>query len=361
MKRVRILYLMHTPWGWIKQRPHFLAEGLFLENDVTVVFKKEYVSRTLTNNELTVPHVELFRLPFERFWIIRLISSLLIKLQIVLIINSYDVIWLTHPMLLSWVPRKFTRKCMIYDCMDDALEFKMTEDKRIKLKTKEEFIYNNSSLVFSSSEYLKQKLISRYGYRDITVVNNALNKVSSELSSHISKEEIYNNCSFKIIYIGTISSWFDFKLIDLLLKEYNNIELYLYGPTEVVIPMHNRIHYKGPIEHNLVYSVMAQANLLIMPFIVNELIRSVNPVKLYEYISSGVPSLAPRYNESEKFEDYVFLYSTHEECIKIVYKIMKGELQNKRDICDCIQFAKSNTWNNRVDVINKCINKVINE
>ena len=23
-----ILYLMHIPWGWIKQRPHFFAEKL---------------------------------------------------------------------------------------------------------------------------------------------------------------------------------------------------------------------------------------------------------------------------------------------------------------------------------------------
>ena len=35
----RILYLMHIPWGWIKQRPHFIAEGLNDRYDVNFHIK----------------------------------------------------------------------------------------------------------------------------------------------------------------------------------------------------------------------------------------------------------------------------------------------------------------------------------
>ncbi len=50
-----ILYLMHIPWGWIKQRPHFIAEilsnfysvNLFCEkgrekNNITKSTKKKH-------------------------------------------------------------------------------------------------------------------------------------------------------------------------------------------------------------------------------------------------------------------------------------------------------------------------------
>ena len=39
-QRKKILYLMHIPWGWIKQRPHFLAELLSIDFDVDVFYKK---------------------------------------------------------------------------------------------------------------------------------------------------------------------------------------------------------------------------------------------------------------------------------------------------------------------------------
>ena len=38
----KILYLMHVPWGWIKQRPHFIAENLSKYYKVNVFYKKAY-------------------------------------------------------------------------------------------------------------------------------------------------------------------------------------------------------------------------------------------------------------------------------------------------------------------------------
>lgn len=38
----QILYLMHVPWGWIKQRPHFFAEYLAKDLIVDVYYKKLY-------------------------------------------------------------------------------------------------------------------------------------------------------------------------------------------------------------------------------------------------------------------------------------------------------------------------------
>ena len=36
----QILYLMHIPWGWIKQRPHFFAEKLAKDVIVDVKYKQ---------------------------------------------------------------------------------------------------------------------------------------------------------------------------------------------------------------------------------------------------------------------------------------------------------------------------------
>lgn len=347
----RILYLMHTPWGWIKQRPHFLAEGLRLFFNITIACNCGFsLSSDLTKNTRTIPIIELRRLPLERFNIIWAINNLIRRFQLRNVIRDNDVIWVTHPLLLSWIPKKYRNKDFIYDCMDDAIEFKVSKKTKALIIKQEKFIYTQAKLVICSAEYLKQKLIKRYGERDILVVNNALKNIERS-SEKLHKLTGYNNSSFKVLYFGTISSWFDFNLINKILSTIDNVEFFLYGPSEVPIPKNERIHFYGPVEHKYINSLMTQADLLIMPFVINELIRSVNPVKLYEYISSGKPSLAPRYQESEKFEDYVYLYDTPEECICILNDIINGKLNNKKSQKECMLFAMNNTWDNRVNTI----------
>lgn len=53
MNKSKILYIMHVPWGWIKQRPHFFAEYLNKDFDVDVVYKKplKVSNRNLINKK----------------------------------------------------------------------------------------------------------------------------------------------------------------------------------------------------------------------------------------------------------------------------------------------------------------------
>ena len=102
--------------------------------------------------------------------------------------------------------------------------------------------------------------------------------------------------------------------------------------------------------HELVFSVMEQSDALIMPFVLNELILSVNPVKLYEYIYSGKPCLAPRYGESECFGDFVYLYESINHCQDIIKSLIGGK-GAKHTEEECRAFALSNTWKERVEKI----------
>ena len=88
---------------------------------------------------------------------------------------------------------------------------------------------------------------------------------------------------------------------------------------------------------------MRYAKALIMPFKVNELIKSVNPVKIYEYIWMGLPVIAPYYGETEKFSDYIYLYNNPDDFIK-----KKTKEENRL-------FAESKQWKNRCQEILKIL------
>ena len=87
---------------------------------------------------------------------------------------------------------------------------------------------------------------------------------------------------------------------------------------------------------------------------VNSLIESVNPVKLYEYILSGIPSMACGYSESEKFSDYVYLYYNEKDYMDFISMLLQEKLPTKNK--NGKYFVSNNTWSHRAKEIHKILN-----
>src|SRR5690349_18391814 len=118
---------MHVDWDWIKQRPHFLYEELTKIYEVELYFihkvidsKAHYVRNTKASNGAR----KIKKIPFSgRFPILRLIERLLNR-RLIKSVTLYDVVWITSPLLLDFIPAEIIkRKIVVYDCMDDFLGF----------------------------------------------------------------------------------------------------------------------------------------------------------------------------------------------------------------------------------------------
>lgn len=372
MKEKKFLYIMHVPWAWIKQRPHFFAEFLNKDFDLEVFFKsplrvnkKNLINQKSDNMSIS----SFFVFPFQRIPILKnikilyRINDLLIKFQLPSLKKS-EIIWVTSLSVYNLIYKTIPSNVkLIYDCMDDELEFPdIKNNQKILQETcfLERIILSRADTVLCSSEYLKNKIIIRSGInRDITVVNNAiaLPNLSNELTVngqliHGQLKKIDN----VFMYVGAISSWFDFESIMYTLENNSLINFVLLGPKDVTIPVHDRLHHLGTVDRGDIFKLMENVKGLIMPFQLNELIKSVNPVKLYEYIYMSKPIIATRYLETEHFSDYIYLYNDKEEFYKKITGVLNEKLPIKRNSTDYKNFALENTWDIRYEIILKEIN-----
>lgn len=372
MKKKEILYVMHIPWGWIKQRPQFLAELLTKKYDVTVVFRKSLRFRknvkkyTEKSSLLDINHFFIF--PFDIVPILKHIHFLeyinVFLLRFQFHFNRYDYIWITSLHVYRYLWRALPlNACIIYDCMDDDFEF--PHIKKSKALTNnftklEKEIVNRATLIFCSSDYLKKKIYLRTNIsKEIIVVNNAIflpekGAENEKLPIPFNIIEHIPNC---FTYIGTVADWFDFDTVLYTLERNSDITFVLVGPREVDIPKHERLIYLGPCEYKYVMTLMQKSTALIMPFKLNELIYSVNPVKLYEYIYASKPIISLKYFETEKFRDYVYLYSTQEEFGFFCEKICQNNSLVKNTKENNLTFAEMNTWEQRINQIFNHIEK----
>lgn len=356
-----ILYVMHISWGFIKQRPHFIAEELSHEYDVDVMHRYQHIhkSQLVTKQESVKGKMSFIKydiIPFDKIPILRWFNTEFINRSLIRSritdINKYDIVWFTSPysywFFKDIIPNDVD---VYYDCMDDMSEFPELSQRRKALMIKaEQSLLNRVSHVFFSSDYLKDRIIKKYHYTGrYSVVNNALELPSQNYrpSQYIKdKLSFVEQLSNPIIYIGVIASWFDFESVMSALDAIPSINVVLIGPHSQEIPDHPRLHVIGTVPRESIFSFMQMAVALMMPFKITELVKSVNPVKLYEYIYSGKPVIASRYSETERFLPYISLYKDSKEFVSIINDIvlLKRPCLNKGDI---EAFVNSNTWQSR--------------
>lgn len=371
----KILYLSHVSWGWIKQRPHFIAEKLSQNFEVHAyplesIRKKQFnihSGENLILKKLILPfhikHISLNNIG-------TLIYSLVFRLQIKNI-HEYKYIWITNLWLYRYLKRFIKPdQILVYDCMDDDLEFPFNKrSKRIlaTLRNLEKELLPRADIILFSSKYLRDKVIGRnntvpLNADKINVVNNAVEL--PKISQTTDNSEIKRTLDYikglrnPVVYIGTIAAWIDFKLLENTLNNNPELNFVLIGPTEVEIPDIDRLHYLGRIQREYIFDIMDAAKALMMPFVVNELIKSVNPVKLYEYIVSGKPIFVPEYGEMEQFRPYVYEYDNESEFIRLTDMLTSGQLKDKYDINSGKRFAESNDWNSRCGQIQKLLSRI---
>lgn len=367
-KMKKILYIMGESWYWIKQRPHFFAEYLSRDYHIDLVFEKRYTNKVENAVPSNISCHELYKLPKTHNSVIRKINNSLIKSSLKKIVQAekYDVILINNYKHFNLIEKYISADdFIVYDCMDDFMEFKGSkrhESVQKEIYNQEKSLFSRSNLVIFSSEYLKEKLSRRYYLKDNSIViNNAveLNFDETETSLPESLSSLFRQDMKNICYIGTVSDWFDFNLLLKSLDTFQNINFILIGPSDTDIPKHERLQKHAQIPHNKVLSVMKKADLLIMPFVVNELVRSVNPVKVYEYIYSRTPSLVVNYEETERFRDFVYLYRNEEEFFSIINKLLSNNLPSLISEENAVAFANENTWEKRINILKEYLKKHI--
>lgn len=360
----RILYLMHVDWNWIKQRPHFLAEQLATRHNVLVVYRASRMRLRLPGNPTSVARLPL--LPIPRRWgtALSAIDQLaqLVWLSIIGWVFRPDTIWLTFPTAYSYLPSWLRRKAVVYDCMDDALAFNDSARGRERLRHLERRVTTEAEQVIASSDELARRLAIRYGVT-ATVVRNALSSrlltiagrgVEAQAEAPTA-DSATRPC--RIGYIGTIASWVDIDLLRNCAQSLSNVEFHLVGPGPDLPLRNERIVAHGPVAHDTLPRLAGGFQALVLPFILNDLTRAVDPVKLYEYLAYGKEVLTIYYDELDHFAPFVHFYRSPDEFVSLVRALVERSLPRRNVAPRVGEFLRENTWTVRGQVLDELLDR----
>ena len=86
-----------------------------------------------------------------------------------------------------------------------------------------------------------------------------------------------------------------------------------------------------PKKHNELQEICSGADAFIIPFKLNELIKGVDPVKLYEYLSFNANVISIYYRELEYFRPHIDFYNSTEEALNLIERLLKSTPINHKE------------------------------
>lgn len=336
------------PWSWIEQRPQIIANELNSHFEVVTVAPKS-VLRSLFHQDKQLSG---FSGVSRSYYVLpSCFNKGLVEKAMIMLnnkrcygdIDRFGCVWLSHPSQIEHLPSTYGGT-VVYDCMDDHISMASNANKEI-LSIQEKRLLDRADIVFVSSVYLKEKIncqkavLVRNGYKQGSLFPVESAKL---VSTHT------------IAYFGTVSQWFDFDAIDAVVRNFDHIRFRLIGPAEIEKRI-ERVEYAGPVKHSKLFDSVSDCSCLIMPFKVNEIIKAVDPVKLYEYIAFGKCVISVRYPEIERFSDYVYFYETQDELMNLVADLSRAGFPPKYTESSRLSFLEENTWEQRIATVTETL------
>lgn len=154
----------------------------------------------------------------------------------------------------------------------------------------------------------------------------------------------------RIGYVGALERWVDFELIRTLASTFSGGSVILVGPRGREDPaLPANVHLLGERPHASLPGVLRAFQVGIVPFIRSPLTEAVNAVKVYEYLSAGLPVVATALEGVSEFGDLVTPCSSSREWVDGVRQAVpssrEGEVIRRRE------FAARNLWSARADTL----------
>lgn len=326
----------------IFQRPHQIACELGKQNENLVLFiSDQYIYDNFAVSERVRKNVFLFS------------GRMCKKLDYILENAKKRIVFMSWTMHANYLSL-FHYDKLVYEYIDELSLFyfynSKMEQTHCKLLTTADIVVCTAQELYEKAKCFSEKAILCENAGDYDFFKNSRNV---PVNSNI--KDIVNNYACVLGYYGCLANWFDYKLIINVAQKRKDWLFVLIGyefdnsANEIKCRKLNNVLVLPPQPYQQLPGFIAGFDVLIIPFILNDITKSTSPVKLFEYMAAGKPILTSDMLECRKYQS-VYRYTSTEDFISKTEELLAIE-NNAPYYAIMEREALENTWSARVNSI----------
>jgi glycosyltransferase involved in cell wall biosynthesis len=159
-------------------------------------------------------------------------------------------------------------------------------------------------------------------------------------------------------FVGLLENWVDLDAIAYMAGRHPDWSFVIIGRAMVDISkyaVHKNMLFLGRKPYADLPSYTKKFDVALIPFTLNELTRNVNPIKLREYFSAGLPVVSSDMPEVRYYEECLIAKS-HEDYDALVQKALREDSPERRRARS--DAMKKETWEEKVKALGEHIARV---
>ena len=360
--------------GGVINRNYFILQQLLKDERVNKILHIDYVApgfryffkellkaRPYKKNPETVYKSSLTKVNkvTDKFYVCSSLNNInkIKKIINFLNLNKNLIIWSYDPFKFKIFSDKYPGKYKVFDTVDNQMEHPNYKNKINKLKKGYEYIKNNADYIFTVSNDLRRIFDKQ---DNVTWLPNGVNNNHWQNKTDSQLKDLKNIPKPIIGYHGIIQERFDQELISYLANNNPDKSFIFVGwkwkrVDFSLLDNYKNIYFLGHKNFDELPKYVNNFDVAIIPHKIDEFTKSMNPLKIYEYLATGKPIVSTQIAGLEPFEELVYISKNYEEFNNNINQAIKDD--NKDIISKRISTAKKHDWKNRIDKIFNIISK----
>lgn len=186
----------------------------------------------------------------------------------------------------------------IFDAIDDWETISVFKHLAPRIRSGYETIMEHADLIFTVSSHLKSKFQERARHANVIHLPNGVDaglfRVPADPPSV--RRQARGEGPRVLTYVGVLSERVDLDLIEKTAEAWPRCRLQLVGPVSRVAEQRRRalahlpnLEWRGLVHHSRIPEILRSSDVLLIPHLESRLTLSMDPLKMYEYLTTGLP------------------------------------------------------------------------
>jgi glycosyltransferase involved in cell wall biosynthesis len=279
----------------------------------------------------------------------QILRATLRALRLRLGMNEFDL-WTFLPNIADYIG-SLGESLVVYYCVDEWSMFSYIE--RDKMIAAEEALCARTDVVFAVNHALadSKRALNPETHVAPHGVDHALFSRALDPSTEV-PETIARLPRPVIGFYGTIQDWVDLPLIRHLAERHPEWSIVMIGGVHVdtaELARYPNVHFLGRKPHAELPAYCKGFDVGLIPYVISERMTYVNPIKLREYLSAGVPVVSTAVPEVARYRHLCAVAESYDDFEQAVVRALANDTPARRR--DRSEAMRDETWAARVAAV----------